>query len=490
MTAALEGDLEAIKAALRAAAPMSLLRVPASPAAEALADSIASQIAATEQRQRQRVQRQAAFVATVGKVIADLLVAFRDKKKKRLPDEELEGVPAALLPEAAHKGWCYRPMGKDIFSGDPDLPSYADTKRCIDGLHGLGLVERKTGYAKESAFANDKGKHYRSGHATRLRATAKLTGLAQQHEITPGNVIKHFRSLPQKNVIELRGASPGYDEYGKKIRGKRLKLPKTEEVTRLSAQVRELNDALRAVKLEGGTFLGFKRIYNDGRFDKGGRLYAVGGDSYQHDSKKSRLKMTMDGEPVVEIDLRASFLTMIYGLLGVRFDPGRGDPYGLRKAKGQKKVHRNVVKAWFTLAIGKHALPTKWTRSQRKNVNGIREHSPVKVGEAVLKLHPVLRTWLAGQRDSKDLMYSESEALIAAMLRLLREHHIPSLPVHDSLIVKVKDAEPAIRLLKTEYSKRCNGITPHVTVNMPWGRRGKAINAANIHPTEWTGPEF
>jgi hypothetical protein len=34
-----------------------------------------------------------------------------------------------------------------------------------------------------------------------------------------------------------------------------------------------------------------------------------------------------------------------------------------------------------------------------------------------------------------DLMYIESEAVIGSMLTLMRDHQVPSLPVHDSLIV-------------------------------------------------------
>jgi hypothetical protein len=38
----------------------------------------------------------------------------------------------------------------------------------------------------------------------------------------------------------------------------------------------------------------------------GGRLYSQGQDSYQSLSSDQRLDMTIDGEPVCELDIRAS----------------------------------------------------------------------------------------------------------------------------------------------------------------------------------------
>jgi hypothetical protein len=43
---------------------------------------------------------------------------------------------------------------------------------------------------------------------------------------------------------------------------------------------------------------------------KGGRLYSSGEHCYQRLSETERLKMTIKGEPVAEIDIKASFLTI------------------------------------------------------------------------------------------------------------------------------------------------------------------------------------
>jgi hypothetical protein len=61
------------------------------------------------------------------------------------------------------------------------------------------------------------------------------------------------------------------------------------------------------------------------------------------------------------------------------------------------------------------------------------------IREKVLERHPLLARWggeIKGRvRGYGDLMYAENEAIIGAMQTLMRDHQVPSLPVHDSLIV-------------------------------------------------------
>jgi hypothetical protein len=65
---------------------------------------------------------------------------------------------------------------------------------------------------------------------------------------------------------------------------------------------------------------------------------------------------------------------------------------------------------------------------------------PMKtIKQKALERHPLLERWGGVIRDRvydwRDLMFIESEAIIGAMLTLMRDHQVPSLPVHDSLIV-------------------------------------------------------
>ena len=80
----------------------------------------------------------------------------------------------------------------------------------------------------------------------------------------------------------------------------------------------------------------------------GGRLYSQHfTDSYQVMSAEQRLKMTINGDPVAEIDIRASYLTIFLSLHGIQLP--EDDPYEL---PGLGPEHRDAVKAWMVATFG------------------------------------------------------------------------------------------------------------------------------------------
>jgi hypothetical protein len=66
---------------------------------------------------------------------------------------------------------------------------------------------------------------------------------------------------------------------------------------------------------------------------------------------EKRLEMTINGEAVAEIDIRASHLTIIYAKLGAPLRPDK-DPYEGIKHLG---VDRTIAKLWVVVSLGKPA---------------------------------------------------------------------------------------------------------------------------------------
>src|SRR6516162_8831138 len=91
-------------------------------------------------------------------------------------------------------------------------------------------------------------------------------------------------------------------------------------------------------------------------WNMGGRLYSYGEFNYQQLDRSQRLRMTINGEPVCEIDIRASYLTIFHALYDEPFDP-TNDPY---KVAGLGPEARDVVKMWITASFGNNAPITKW----------------------------------------------------------------------------------------------------------------------------------
>jgi hypothetical protein len=61
-------------------------------------------------------------------------------------------------------------------------------------------------------------------------------------------------------------------------------------------------------------------------------------------------------------------------------------------------------------------------------------------------------------------MFSESRVIISTMLRLAREHNIPSAPVHDSLIVPRSKEVIAYRILDEQFTNII-GVVPRLKLS-------------------------
>jgi hypothetical protein len=84
------------------------------------------------------------------------------------------------------------------------------------------------------------------------------------------------------------------------------------------------------------------------------------------------------------------------------------------------------------------------------------------VRERIIQQLPLLADWGQLPVNWADLMYLESEAIIIAMLELIT-HGIPSLSVHDSLIIPASCAELGKATLVEHYRHIC-GATPEITI--------------------------
>ncbi len=204
----------------------------------------------------------------------------------------------------------------------------------------------------------------------------------------------------------------------------------------------------------------------------GGRLYSQHFvESYQVMAADKRLNMTINGEPVAEIDIRASYLTIFLSVRGIQLP--EGDPYEL---PGLGPDYRGAVKAWMVATFGNSKPIVRWPRMLQKSPE-LKQHRVSTITKAALTKYPALETWdqplSHGTRGWAGLMWLESNVMINAMLELKREHQIPSLSVHDSLIVPAQGAETAKQVLLESFRSQ-RGVTPLLKINWPEPPRGTA----------------
>ncbi|HEY8383001.1 MAG TPA: hypothetical protein VIL09_12710 [Microvirga sp.] len=364
--------------------------------------------------------------------------------------------------------WVFRSRQAKSFSGGE--VTYRQFKAVYEGLQDLGLVEVVNGFnaTKTVVWADGPSSQYQQGKAARFRATPSLLDLASRTGVEVGDAGRHFQEAKPRDSIILKDSSHRVGMG--KIPGRPMAFARTPKVQQLEDNVHLIDDFLTGIDIKGGTHRGFIRIFNLGdqptfNWNKGGRLYSVGDDCYQRLKKHDRLKMTLGGEPVAEIDISASYLTILHGHLGQALD-ATGDLYDLPGAP------REVVKGWLVATLSNQGHLKRWPMNQAKAFlqdtgQKLSEAYPLKkVREAMVAKYPVLAAWGEIDLDWADLMFRESEAVIGTMIHLIKAYEIPSLPVHDSLLVPVSQISQCRNLLIDHYRYQCR-IEPQVRIERP-----------------------
>lgn len=322
----------------------------------------------------------------------------------------------------------YRTVSPNSFT--ESLVSYRNFTSIIRGLRALGLIEPPIrGFYDRSQIP--------MGRATRFKPTPYLLTICSEWGVAPGDHKEHFAETAPPDPIVLRASKK---QSGRSASSRKdMKFEPTEKSLRFAAEVEEINEFVSQFEIEGANHAGFRRIFNQGDsegfdWNKGGRLYGVGEESYQLLHEDERAQIRLNGEPVVEVDIRASHLTIVYELMGQRLDV-TDDPYEI------DEFPRDVIKQWITMTLGYGRPHRAWPKNVKEDfaqigITELQKEFPIAVvRSAVFKRHPIIQDWLDSPYDCFDLMFIESENIIKAMLALKRDHGVVSLPVHDSLIV-------------------------------------------------------
>lgn len=395
--------------------------------------------------------------------------------------EKYENASAAFIAEllAAYGdefrgGWIRCSLDKDGFRGQ------RVSLRLFDHLRHswteAGLVLHKKGYPGALGFGNPGPSH---GRLTRYKATQTLLKVCGKHGITPDNVGELFQfefEMPSE-LVQL--TSPA------------RRTPTNPRTTKLREEVQELNEFFAKHTLTPPRFkhIGWVRKFHlahhpDFRWNKGGRLYSqpsIKDANYQNVDEATRLETRINGQSVVEIDIGSSYLTIFYAWLDQQLDPEEDAYKGIL---GDTDLDRLVAKFWINASFGNSVLLSKWSKDLKEDLQDklvkkgmaasafdAKRYPMRMIKERVLQRHPLLDRWggkIRGrERDYGDLMFVESEVIIGTMLELKRDYGVPSMPVHDSLIVPHTQRKLAEQLLKDQF-RRKTGVLPRLDVNSPW----------------------
>jgi hypothetical protein len=192
------------------------------------------------------------------------------------------------------------------------------------------------------------------------------------------------------------------------------------------------------------------RAFTKGRleFNHGGRLY---GAFWIPMHKEERLRdVLIDGEPVVSIDLSATYVQIAYGY-GARCAPPEGDLYAItfKDTSGSTVViPRDVVKSAVSARFnGAEGWPEK-----------LKEYSKVlpwrQFVACLHAAHPALTPWLDSD-CGQHLTFIES-AIMVDVLKDLQSQDITALPVHDCVVVAESNEGAAVQAMRDAFKTYTN----------------------------------
>ena len=432
---------------LKEASFMALSSPPSTIEAQRFVDAIVLQIKANETRARARSAKgEEQFTKTVGLILGDLLLAY--DKGNRGQDK------------TNNNSLSYHSTSPNSFS-EANV-GYVMFKDTVYPLENLGLITIYEGRnARPMDFGVGTKQSFHGGFATRFKPLSTLIDKALEFGLVEGEFHKAFFTQMPTSVVEVRASKADGAP-----RGKKMPLPSTSKTEQLIDEVTAINAFLSEFTYEGMVFGGLRRLFNEGDRDDfdynlGGRLYCANSQAYSNMKSHERANILIDGEAIVEIDINASYLTILHALKNEPM-PDRDDIYAI------EGIPREVVKKWFNITMGWPKFQTKWLPG---NLDEFREaevaHKPwmtVKaVKKAVLEHFPIMKDWPEQEVRWSNLMFIESEVIIGSMLELMRKYKAPSLPVHDCLMVRKSDQELAMTVLSEQFKSKV-GIAPRLKV--------------------------
>lgn len=396
-----------------------------------------------------------------------------------------------------------------VSSASNDLPHYVGIQRRASAWSRYPLVGRKISDAVVNDFLGHFGGQLVEGsgssdlhkddqgnwHKDPKMSMYTLDVAKLPEQLLAARFIEVGRPLVKVNKAETRQQKNRRktQRFAKPFHNrKEAKACNEDALTTSESRIQAFSDFWRQHPLElpnGHAVASATRVFHDGRFDAGGRIY---GGWTGLDQKSKRLQCTIDGEPIVEIDIRASQPTLLSSLLGYKLG-GLGsqgewdDVYGelsnlaslhhywtIVDDKIDKieliKRNRNVAKGVVMALIGS-GLPLKAkATSELVKDFGLTPQGWSVFRDKLVATIPALND-LEPRYDQKGqlegyingagfLSHHESEMTLRTVEALI-EQDVPAYSVHDSLIVKVSDAVVAAKIFRQtihDYCKQLSGL--------------------------------
>lgn len=330
--------------------------------------------------------------------------------------------------------------------------SYKYSKLFIEWLDENGYVILHKG--KVSKWTNDElnrlvPESFESSYVIILDKLSSLITTSLEHRI-------HTPVIP--SVISVRDSKGNY--VAKKMR-------KTEK--KLVDLLNSYNYNSRKFDIEsnGGCYdIQIRKVFNQNSWELGGRSYVVGRGS-EIMWKTFREKITIDGEPTIELDYKSLHPNILACKMGVKLPEGF-DPYGIQIDGYDPKVLRRICKILLLCSFNANSMSAAIgaTMGELTSETGEDEKTPI-INEwkqkglvpNVIELKRIAEKLCEHNSYAKDYFFSGvglelqniDSRIMDCILELFLEKDEFVLPIHDSILIAERLREFGIECMEIAY---------------------------------------
>lgn len=333
-------------------------------------------------------------------------------------------------------------------------------RNAIYGEHFVALLDLMA----KLGFVSELTRGYRVNNILKQPTTIRATKKFLRRFNIPSARANWLTQAEEPEVLVLKSSK---DAEGV---SSQIDYKETPATTKLRKEVREINAFLATANVSLSTQAGkllvdrdqsvigshqrsLRRIFNNGNWDDGGRLF---GGFWMNMERGQRFRsIRIGGEKVANVDFSALFPRLAYTLAKAR--PPRGDLYEYSEVSGQRDGWKKLTNALLFATKPLSAWPkdTKHLFSEE-----------VTLREAVVtikKKHAAIAD-LFEHGAGFQLMRIESDMLIQTVARL-RAENIVALPLHDSVLVAKKFAARAKELMEEQFKRHTGSSLVVVTID-------------------------
>lgn len=336
-------------------------------------------------------------------------------------------------------------------------------RNAVYGEHFIGILDLMS----QLRFVSELTRGYRFNNTakqpTTIRPTKKFLRRFSISEVRAN----WFRQTEEPEVLVLKSSK---DAEGV---SSLINYEETNATIKLRKEIRDINAFLATAKISlsnhdrktlidrdrnviGGYQRSVRRIFNNGSWNEGGRVFGGFWMNMERDQRFTSIRIGR--KRVSNVDFSALFPRLAYTL--VKAKPPRGDLYDFQTVPGDRDGWKKLTNALL--------FATKPLKSWPKDTKHLfsKQVTLTKAVAAIKEKHASIAALLEDGVGFR-LMRIESDLLIKILARL-RDENIVALPLHDSVLVAETFAARAKKLMEMEF-KHHTGSAALVTIDA--GRR-------------------